>query len=255
MLLGVPSLPSRPRARDIFPDCGRRSSRSASPADVSWAWCGSASICWRSSMTVRSCSCTWHDRAVVAAGGPVRVVVGDGQACARPRRAGSFEPDSTQHSCSGFASQGRTSIRERQEIRQGRLDRKGPLTRTAFEAGHRRAGRERRHVWQATRARRAPIRRCCSIRGVAGIGNIYADEALFLAGVRVTRPAHRLSRAECDAVISAAQRVMRRSIETAARALVTTCGPTARTASTKTSAASTPAPASLPDLRHPIRRW
>ena len=70
-------------------------------------------------------------------------------------------------------------------------------------------------LFEATRSRRAPIKTVLLDQGVvAGIGNIYADEALFLAGVRVTRPAYRLTRAECDAVMRAAQRVMRRSIKT-----------------------------------------
>jgi formamidopyrimidine-DNA glycosylase len=70
-------------------------------------------------------------------------------------------------------------------------------------------------LFEATRGRRAPIKTVLLDQGVvAGIGNIYADEALFLAGVRVTRPAHRLTREECDAVMRAAQRVMRRSIKT-----------------------------------------
>jgi formamidopyrimidine-DNA glycosylase len=70
-------------------------------------------------------------------------------------------------------------------------------------------------LWEATRKRSAPIKTVLLDQGViAGIGNIYADEALFLAGVRVTRPARRVTRAECDAVVSAAQRVMKRSIQT-----------------------------------------
>ncbi|HEX2678558.1 MAG TPA: bifunctional DNA-formamidopyrimidine glycosylase/DNA-(apurinic or apyrimidinic site) lyase [Polyangiales bacterium] len=49
---------------------------------------------------------------------------------------------------------------------------------------------------------------------LAGVGNIYADEALFLARVSPTRRASRLSASECDAIVAAAQRVMLRSIET-----------------------------------------
>jgi len=49
---------------------------------------------------------------------------------------------------------------------------------------------------------------------VAGIGNIYADEALFLAGVRPTRRACRVTRRECEAIADAVRRVLRRSIET-----------------------------------------
>ncbi|MCA9642812.1 MAG: bifunctional DNA-formamidopyrimidine glycosylase/DNA-(apurinic or apyrimidinic site) lyase [Polyangiaceae bacterium] len=49
---------------------------------------------------------------------------------------------------------------------------------------------------------------------LAGVGNIYADEALFLAKIRPTRPAARLSRADWKRLLDAAQWVMRRSIET-----------------------------------------
>jgi formamidopyrimidine-DNA glycosylase len=49
---------------------------------------------------------------------------------------------------------------------------------------------------------------------IAGVGNIYADEALFLAGVRPGRRAARVTRRECAAIVDAIRRVMRRSIET-----------------------------------------
>ena len=49
---------------------------------------------------------------------------------------------------------------------------------------------------------------------LAGVGNIYADEALFGAGVRPTRRAGRVTRAECDRIADALRRVLLRSIET-----------------------------------------
>src|SRR5690606_186088 len=49
---------------------------------------------------------------------------------------------------------------------------------------------------------------------LAGVGNIYADEALFLSAVKPTRRASKLTRAQCDALIANVQRVMQRSIET-----------------------------------------
>jgi formamidopyrimidine-DNA glycosylase len=48
----------------------------------------------------------------------------------------------------------------------------------------------------------------------AGVGNIYADEALFLAGLRPTRRADRLTRVECVRLAEALRRVMARAIET-----------------------------------------
>jgi formamidopyrimidine-DNA glycosylase len=49
---------------------------------------------------------------------------------------------------------------------------------------------------------------------LAGVGNIYADEALFLAGIHPKRSARKLKRGECDVLVAAVQRVMLRSIET-----------------------------------------
>jgi formamidopyrimidine-DNA glycosylase len=49
---------------------------------------------------------------------------------------------------------------------------------------------------------------------LAGVGNIYADEALYLAGVRPTRRANRVSRDECARILAGLKQVMLRSIET-----------------------------------------
>lgn len=50
-------------------------------------------------------------------------------------------------------------------------------------------------------------------RVIAGIGNIYADEALFAAGIRPTRRAGRLTRSECERIVVGLQEIMHRSIE------------------------------------------
>lgn len=47
---------------------------------------------------------------------------------------------------------------------------------------------------------------------VAGIGNIYADEALHAAGIRPTRRCRRLSRDEAARVLAEARRIMRGSV-------------------------------------------
>ena len=72
-----------------------------------------------------------------------------------------------------------------------------------------------RTLFEAARARKIPIKTLLLDQGViAGIGNIYADEALFLAKVRPARGARRVTERECDAIVSAAKRVMKRSIQT-----------------------------------------
>ena len=49
---------------------------------------------------------------------------------------------------------------------------------------------------------------------LAGVGNIYADEALFMSHVRPTRSARRVTRKECLALAESVRRVLLRSIAT-----------------------------------------
>jgi formamidopyrimidine-DNA glycosylase len=51
-------------------------------------------------------------------------------------------------------------------------------------------------LWQRSRGRKAPVKSfIMDSRIVVGVGNIYASEALFDAGIHPTRPAGRISRA------------------------------------------------------------
>ncbi|MBV1775736.1 bifunctional DNA-formamidopyrimidine glycosylase/DNA-(apurinic or apyrimidinic site) lyase [Burkholderiaceae bacterium DAT-1] len=49
---------------------------------------------------------------------------------------------------------------------------------------------------------------------VVGVGNIYANEALFLARIQPLRPAHSLSRDEVERLVSSIRQVLQRAIET-----------------------------------------
>ena len=70
-------------------------------------------------------------------------------------------------------------------------------------------------LFAATRKRKTPIKAVLLDQAVlAGVGNIYADEALSIAGVRPGRRAARVTRAECDALAAGLRQVLRRSIET-----------------------------------------
>jgi formamidopyrimidine-DNA glycosylase len=67
------------------------------------------------------------------------------------------------------------------------------------------------------RERLAGSRRCVKAalldqRAIAGVGNIYADEALFAARIRPTRRAGSLSPAECSALARAIRTVLRGAI-------------------------------------------
>ena len=69
-------------------------------------------------------------------------------------------------------------------------------------------------LFRLTRRRKAAIKNVLLAQSViAGIGNIYADEGLFLAGIRPTRRASRLTRRQCEELVSSLQKVLLRSIE------------------------------------------
>jgi formamidopyrimidine-DNA glycosylase len=68
-------------------------------------------------------------------------------------------------------------------------------------------------VFALTRRRRTPIKALLmDQRRVAGIGNIYANEILFHAGIRPRRLAARLARAECGRLVRAARAVLAEAI-------------------------------------------
>jgi formamidopyrimidine-DNA glycosylase len=70
-------------------------------------------------------------------------------------------------------------------------------------------------LFAAGRKRKIAIKNLLLDQSVlAGVGNIYADEALFLAGVRPTRAAGRVTRSECERLAQTIRQVLERSIET-----------------------------------------
>jgi formamidopyrimidine-DNA glycosylase len=59
------------------------------------------------------------------------------------------------------------------------------------------------------RGRRAPVKAfLLDQRRIAGVGNIYADEALFRAGIHPLRPVGSLTRAQCDALADAVREAL-----------------------------------------------
>ena len=69
-------------------------------------------------------------------------------------------------------------------------------------------------LFRATRDRRLPIKQLLmDAEVVVGVGNIYANEALFMAGIRPRTGAGRLSRAHCIRLVAAIKEVLRRAID------------------------------------------
>ena len=70
------------------------------------------------------------------------------------------------------------------------------------------------HFHAALRERRAPIKQVLLAGDVVvGVGNIYASEALFHAGIRPTVRAARLSRPRADRLHAAIRQVLQRAVE------------------------------------------
>jgi formamidopyrimidine-DNA glycosylase len=68
-------------------------------------------------------------------------------------------------------------------------------------------------LWQATRKRQAAIKLALMDNQlIVGVGNIYANEALFHAGIRPTTPARRLSRACLERLLAAVRSTLTEAI-------------------------------------------
>jgi formamidopyrimidine-DNA glycosylase len=69
------------------------------------------------------------------------------------------------------------------------------------------------HLYAQARSSRAPIKALLlDQRRVAGVGNIYADEALFRAGIHPLRPSNRLTLGQCGALRDAVVAALRAGI-------------------------------------------
>lgn len=69
-------------------------------------------------------------------------------------------------------------------------------------------------LWAMTRGRSKPIKNLLMDQAhIVGVGNIYANEALFRAGVRPRRAAQRLRRAEVERIHRSVGAVLREAIE------------------------------------------
>lgn len=70
------------------------------------------------------------------------------------------------------------------------------------------------YLWQKARGRRVTIKQfIMSSSVVVGVGNIYASEALFLAGIHPRRSAGRVSRARLELLATAVKTVLQNAIE------------------------------------------
>jgi formamidopyrimidine-DNA glycosylase len=146
----------------------------------------------------------------------VRLLSAAGRAALAPEKQRHFSPDAHTHLWISFEDGGPAVIFR--DVRKfGKVLWLAPGEKTPrlerLGADALRAGGA--DLFAASRKRSAAIKSLLLDQSViAGVGNIYADEALFLAGLRPTRAARRLSRPQCGMLAAALQQVLRRSIET-----------------------------------------
>jgi formamidopyrimidine-DNA glycosylase len=70
------------------------------------------------------------------------------------------------------------------------------------------------HLWRLSRGRSAPVKTFLMDQAnVVGVGNIYAAEALFAAGIAPTRPAGRVSRGRYTLLADAVRAILAHAIE------------------------------------------
>jgi formamidopyrimidine-DNA glycosylase len=70
------------------------------------------------------------------------------------------------------------------------------------------------YLFHAAKGRRAPVKHfLMDSRVVAGLGNIYVNEALFRAGIHPARAAGRIAEARCDRLAGAVREVLGEAIE------------------------------------------
>ncbi|MDF2868326.1 MAG: formamidopyrimidine-DNA glycosylase [Gammaproteobacteria bacterium] len=82
----------------------------------------------------------------------------------------------------------------------------GPEPLTEDFAGH--------YLYTKTRHKNVSIKTLImDSRMVVGVGNIYANEALFMAGIHPKQIAHKLSQLHCDKLVSAIKQVLLSAIE------------------------------------------
>jgi len=70
------------------------------------------------------------------------------------------------------------------------------------------------YLYQCARGRKIPVKSLLMDGHiVVGVGNIYANEALFMAGIRPDRAAGRISRARYQALVAASKAVLQKAID------------------------------------------
>ncbi len=145
-----------------------------------------------------------------------RLLTATARASLSPAEQVDFEPDSHTHLRLAFEDDGpRVFLRDVRKFGKILLLDPGEQHPRLERLGIDALEVDGEYLFRVTRKRQLAIKNLLLQQSViTGVGNIYADEALFRAALRPTRRAGRVSRAECGGLADAIRAVLERSIET-----------------------------------------
>lgn len=146
----------------------------------------------------------------------VRLLSAAARAALAPEQQRRFEPDLHTHLRLSFADDGpEVFFRDVRKFGKVQLLAAGEPSERLAKLGVDALELTGSALFESTRGRVVAIKSLLLDQAVvAGAGNIYADEALFLASVRPTRRARAVKRDECERIAGQLKRVLLRSIET-----------------------------------------
>jgi formamidopyrimidine-DNA glycosylase len=146
----------------------------------------------------------------------VRLMRASARSALAPERQAGFQPDRHTHLQLRFVDGGpAVFFRDVRKFGKVQLLARGESCARLDRLGEDALAARGETLRAAAQRRRTPVKTLLLDQSVlAGVGNIYADEALFAAGVRPTRRADRLRGEECEALAAAVRRVLRRAIAT-----------------------------------------
>ncbi|MEN9580737.1 MAG: bifunctional DNA-formamidopyrimidine glycosylase/DNA-(apurinic or apyrimidinic site) lyase [Pseudomonadota bacterium] len=132
---------------------------------------------------------------------------------AQNARLGAY-PDQHTHVTFEFQEGGRVFFRDVRKFGKVRWLEPGATDPRIEKLGPDALGTTGDHLYAAALRRKAPVKTLLlDQKVVAGVGNIYADEALFLAKLRPAKRSHKLTQANCELLALQIRQVLQRSIE------------------------------------------
>ena len=146
----------------------------------------------------------------------VRLLSATARTALAPDEQHSFRPDVHTHLCFRFEDGGpAVYMRDVRKFGKVMLLRDGEIHPRLAKLGVDALGVSGEHLFAASRKRRLAVKLLLLDQQVlAGVGNIYADEALFHARVRPSRRAGRVTRRDYEAIAAGLLYVLQRAIDT-----------------------------------------